>query len=220
VGSSASLACLQIPRLEVACVHTHDGSKQFIDAQLSASKGAAAALMHGRRLAGVDSGLCGVFQQDGEWPWPVYLGGMLLPWPEQRAQAFEAVQPLLSQLPFIQLIVGYSELNPLAVVAMAGGSLGATATKLRLVFLSDHYSYRPGNLVTVAGWLELLDALPRVKTVQITFWHDYTRLEGVFPVLRAAGNSMAAWFMSAVDPVMTPAISACEQKGRCVHSEL
>jgi hypothetical protein len=78
------------------------------------------------------------------------------------------VQPLLSQLPFIELAIKHPELSPLAAVAE---SLGPTTTKLRLKLCMLENSL--GNLSTVAGWLELLDALPRVKTVQITFYSEY-----------------------------------------------
>jgi hypothetical protein len=85
-------------------VYTHDGTGLFRESQLSASRDAAAALMHGRRLAGVELGLrsCRRSQQDGLSP--VYLDCFAFSLNGRQELAFEAVQPLLSQLPFIDLL--------------------------------------------------------------------------------------------------------------------
>jgi hypothetical protein len=121
--------------------------------------------MHGRHLAGVESGLRSYQWGSQERDPPVVLDWSM--WrPALQGQALDAVQPLLSQLPF-------------------------------------------------NDWLELLDALPGVGTVQITFrprkgYHAY--LQGAFPVYRVDG--MYSSLEPAVERVMDCAISACEQKGR------
>jgi hypothetical protein len=77
-----------------------------------------------------------------------------------------AVQPLLSQFQYIELHVIDSELNP--GVATLAEALGATTTQLRLVFHMFDPACKSGSLSTVSGWLELLDALPHVGSMQIT----------------------------------------------------
>jgi hypothetical protein len=122
------------------------------------------------------------------------------------------MQPLLSQLPFVEVVVSNSELNNLKAVA---GSLAATTTKLRLklcMFKEPAHSFSLRHLRTAAGWLELLDALPRVKTVQITLSNNDDPRQGAFPVYREDG--MCTSLEPAVERVMDCAISACEQKGR------
>jgi hypothetical protein len=202
----------------VGSVHTHEieyteGSHALENAQrvqLSASKGAAAALMHGRRLAGVEPGLRSCRQRGEDGEPPVYLDWLN----KFQTQALEAVQPLLSQLPFIELRIDDSELSPLPAIEEA---LGATTTRLRLKFHVYDHPHTPGNLSTVAAWLQLLDALPRVRTVQITFWHVQF-VHSLFPVCQR--EWMRSWFIPAVEGVLSSAISACEQKYRYEHITL
>jgi hypothetical protein len=125
------------------------------------------------------------------------------------------MQPLLSQLPFMELVVSPSVWTPVGKVA---GLLGATTTKLRLRFLMYRRDDGAGTLGTVGAWLKLLDALPRVRTVQLTFQHSSSFKAcrpGFFPVYREAG--IATYLEPAVEQVVTSAINACEQKGRWVH---
>jgi hypothetical protein len=116
-----------------------------------------------------------------------------------------AVQPLLRQFQYVELHVIDSELNP--GVATLAEALGATTTQLRLVFHMFGPACKSGSLSTVSGWLELLDALPHVGSLQITFEH-----RGCFPVFREPWKT--AWFKPAVEQVVSSAIGACEQRGR------
>jgi hypothetical protein len=198
---------MQVPRLEVGYVSTHDmcAEGMILHAQLSASKDAAAALMHGRRLASNESQLGGYSRDQESGESPVCLRYLHI-W------AMEAVQPLLSQLPFIELVAESPETSTFL-------ALGATTTKLRLVFLMDDGSYGPGRLRTLSGWVELLDAMPRVRTVQMTFDDGTVDCSGKeqtrFPVYRK-GSSLCG-FEPGVEAVLTSAIKACEQKDRWVQ---
>jgi hypothetical protein len=196
----------------------NDDYQPFQESRLLASKGAATALMHGRRVAGVESGLSS-YRSKGQggvspavlqcWSWHHK------PSESQLDSISKAYQPLLSQLPFIELSLrGQPELSMTALAEC----LGATTTKLRLGFLVGDHNYRPGSLSTVAGWLELLDALPRGRTVQLTFdnpgWGLSSNCTARFPVYRE--DCVRGRLQAEMEGVVTSAIRACEQKGRCV----
>jgi hypothetical protein len=127
-------------------------------------------------------------------------------------QVLQAFQPLLSQLPFIELGVNLCQIGPVAAVA---DTLGATTTKLRLRFMISDPN-RGGNMTTPTGWLELLDALPLVSTVQVTFENNSVgsagRVQTHFPLYRE--GLVLSEVRPAVERVLTSAISGCEKKGR------
>jgi hypothetical protein len=114
-------------------------------------------------------------------------------------------------MPFIELSIANSELGPAASAALAG-ALGVATTKLYLEFqVYQLWSNSLGNLSTVSGWLELLDALPHVKTLQITFREVNHDGPVCFPV------NLKGWMRqhrTLVELVVASAINACEQKGR------
>jgi hypothetical protein len=165
--------------------------------------------MEGRRLANVQAGLRSFKDrgQDGESP-------VTLDWhshpPELQIQALQAVQPLLRHLPFIELHVKDSQFSPGA--AALAEALGATTNKLRLVLQMNDPTPTPGTLTSASGWLELLDALPHVKALQIMFTHLGINGQGGFPVYRE--GDMMSKFKLAVEELVTSAASACEHRGR------
>jgi hypothetical protein len=139
---------------------------------------------------------------------PVYVELVLLPL-EVTTQILNAIAPLMSQLPFLEVQIANSELGLTATLA---GALGPATTKLYLEFqVYRRCSNSLGNLSTVSGWLALLGALPHVETVQITF----RRIDHDGPVFFPV--NLKGWMRNhrtLVEQVMTSAISACEQKGR------
>jgi hypothetical protein len=205
-------ACLQIPQLEIVSIFI---TGQLPHSELSATNEAVAALMDGRRRVGnVQAGLCSFKNREQDGQSPVAVNWNISGQPGQctPTEELQAVQPLPSQFQHIELHVMYSELFPEA--SALAEAIGATTKQLRLVLHMYSACFNQGNLTTVSGWLELLDALPHVETVQVTFEQCYTEpfRHGCFPVFREPW--MLARFKPAVEQVMSSAIGACEQKGR------
>jgi hypothetical protein len=87
--------------------------------------------------------------------------------------------------------------------------LAATTTKLSLTVVVDELARKPGIL---AIWLELLDALPHVETLQIAFQVMEPYGRDLYPVYSEGG--MPARFRPVAEQIMTSFTRACEQKGR------
>jgi hypothetical protein len=112
--------------------------------------------------------------------------------PTLDTKQLDVYKPTLHWLPFLELHVNKSDLTPVSALAEA---LGGTTRKLRVksIFETPRSGLSPGNMSTVAGWLELLGALPHVGTLQVMLLCTFDDAAAPWPVDEQNHGIYSCW---------------------------